>query len=80
MIKREKHILATALKGKLKALEAKTLSKTFWARPLVTQKAISLIYWQALKLKNNGVEIFSFAISKITADKFEFKRLKAIEA
>ncbi len=58
------HILATALKGKLKALEAKTLSKTFWARPLVTQKAISLIYWQALKLKTMGLKYLALPSQK----------------
>ncbi len=58
------HILATALKGHLKALNAKTLSKSFWTRPLVTQKAISLIYWQALKLKTMGLKYLALPSQK----------------
>ena len=49
-------MLVTSLTGNFKSLSKKSLRQVFWAYPLVTLKAISLIHWQALKLLSKGVK------------------------
>ena len=74
------HILATALKGKLKVLEGKDPFENFLGQTPCDPKSDLFNLLASAKTKNNGVEIFSFALPKTTADKFEFTRPKAIEA
>ena len=56
--------LTTSLKGTLEALTQASVKKAFWRTPLVTLKAISLIHWQALKLKAKGIQFFSLPKQK----------------
>ena len=51
--------LATSLMGKFKAMNRTSLRKAFWAYPLVTFKAITLIHWQAFKLLTKGIKYIS---------------------
>ena len=47
--------LVTYLKGSLSAMTRHSLRRVFWAYPLITLKAITLIHWQAAKLLAKGV-------------------------
>jgi len=51
--------LVTSLIGNLEPMNSSTLRKAFWAYPLVTFKAITLIHWQALKLLAKGIKYLS---------------------
>ncbi len=51
--------LVTTLAGSLEPMTTGTLRKAFWAYPLVTFKAITLIHWQALKLLAKGIKFIS---------------------
>ncbi len=48
--------LVTSLIGRFEPMTKETLRKAFWAYPLVTFKAITLIHWQALKLLIKGIK------------------------
>jgi|GEM_PF-57814 len=50
--------LTTSLKGKFEKLTNQAQRKAFWRTPFVTLQAISLIHWQALKLKIKGIKYF----------------------
>ena len=56
--------LTTSLKGTLEPLTQVSVKKAFWRTPLVTMQAISLIHWQALKLKAKGIQFFSLPKQK----------------
>lgn len=58
------HILATSLKGELCPLTRESLNRAFWRMPFIPQQAISLIFWQALKLKAKGLTFFSLPQQK----------------
>ncbi len=47
--------LLTALNGKFSPLSQSVCARAFWAYPLVTIKAITLIHWQAMKLFFNRI-------------------------
>lgn len=51
--------LITSLFGEFKLMSSKNTSKAFWAYPLITVKAITLIYWQALKIIAKGIRYIS---------------------
>lgn len=51
--------LVTSLSGKFELMEKGALRKAFWAYPLVTFKAITLIHWQAFKLLVKGIRYIS---------------------
>lgn len=62
--KEGKRTLTTSLKGKLEELTKSAQRKAFWQTPLVTLQAISLIHWQALKLKIKGIKFFKLPKQK----------------
>lgn len=47
--------LLTSLLGNFQPMTKAACSRVFWAYPLVTFKAISLIHWQAIKLISKGI-------------------------
>jgi DUF1365 family protein len=47
--------LVTYLKGHIQPMNRQSLRYVFWAYPLVTLKAVTLIHWQALKLLMKGI-------------------------
>lgn len=51
--------LITSVIGETVAMDKAALRKAFWAYPLVTVKAITLIHWQAFKLLFKGVKYIS---------------------
>jgi hypothetical protein len=57
-------MLATSLKGELHLLTRQSLNSAFWRMPFIPQQAISLIFWQALKLKAKGLAFFSLPQQK----------------
>lgn len=59
-----KRTLTTSLKGKLEVLTKSAQRKAFWKTPFVTLQAITLIHWQALKLKVKGVKFFKLPKQK----------------
>lgn len=57
--------LLTSLVGKFSPLHAASLRYAFWAHPLVTLKAITLIHWQAIKLLSKGIRYISKPLQHI---------------
>lgn len=57
-------MLATCLKGVLSPLTRQSLNRAFWRMPFIPQQVISLIFWQALKLKAKGLTFFSLPQQK----------------
>jgi len=51
--------LVTSLIGNFEPITQSNLRKNFWAHPLVTFKAITLIHWQALKIIAKGIKYIS---------------------
>jgi DUF1365 family protein len=62
--KEGRRTLTTSLKGKLEELTKSSQRKAFWQTPFVTLQAITLIHWQALKLKIKGVKFFKLPKQK----------------
>ncbi len=56
--------LITSLTGDMQTMHKTSLRRAFWAYPLVTLKAITLIHWQAIKIMAKGIRYIPKPLQK----------------